>query len=282
MLNKFKQFLSKYAYIFLPIGTLLCLAGFIGSYLFPNEVLDTYKVNVAEEEGDTEFVQYFTGAENEIGYIMETDGRAMKGFQIGISKNGQALEGAELVYRVYALSEENRNHALTEGEVPNENVELSNEELQNEEVSNEESFDNNNVSEIDEYLAEEVDISSMTLLDEEVYDLGACLDGQYPYLPFGNELCTGKIYITLTYRANGNIEPAPGVFMNHSEILHVATYIDGKKMDANLKCYYIYTHDTYPFLYDSRVMLCIFLAATACVAFPAYSKKKEVTKSDEE
>lgn len=243
MLNKIKHFLSKYAYIYLPIGTLLCLAGFIGSYLFPNEVLDTYKVNVTEEEGDTEFVQYFTGAENEIGYIMETDGRAMKGFQIGISKNGQALEGTELVYRVYALNDENRNHALTEGEVP---------------------------------------ISSMTLLDEEVYDLGACLDGQYPYLPFGNELCTGKIYITLTYRANGNTEPAPGIFMNHSEILHVATYVDGKKMDGNLKCYYIYTHDTYPFLYDSRVMLCIFLAATACVAFPAYSKKKEVTKSDEE
>ena len=133
MLNKFKQFFSKYAYIFLPIGTLLCLAGFIGSYLFPNEVLDTYKVNVTEEEGDMEFVQFFTGAENEIGYIMETDGRPMKGFQIGISKNGQALEGTELVYRVY-------------------------------------------------------DKSSMTLLDEEVYDLGACLDGQYPYLPFGNEL----------------------------------------------------------------------------------------------
>lgn len=243
MLNKIKHFLSKYAYIYLPIGTLLCLAGFIGSYLFPNEVLDTYKVNVTEEEGDMEFVQYFTGAENEIGYIMETDGRAMKGFQIGIFKNGQALEGTELVYRVYALSEENRNHALTEGEVS---------------------------------------ISSMTLLDEEVYDLGACLDGQYPYLPFGNELCTGKIYITLTYRANGNTEPAPGIFMNHSEILHVATYVDGKKMDGNLKCYYIYTHDTYPFLYDSRVMFCILLAATACVAFPAYSKKKEVTKSDEE
>ena len=243
MLNKIKHFLSKYAYIYLPIGTLLCLAGFIGSYLFPNEVLDTYKVNVTEEEGDMEFVQYFTGAENEIGYIMETDGRAMKGFQIGIFKNGQALEGTELVYRVYALSEENRNHALTEGEVS---------------------------------------ISSMTLLDEEVYDLGACLDGQYPYLPFGNELCIGKIYITLTYRANGNTEPAPGIFMNHSEILHVATYVDGKKMDGNLKCYYIYTHDTYPFLYDSRVMFCILLAATACVAFPAYSKKKEVTKSDEE
>lgn len=227
MLNKFKQFFSKYAYIFLPIGTLLCLAGFIGSYLFPNEVLDTYKVNVTEEEGDMEFVQFFTGAENEIGYIMETDGRPMKGFQIGISKNGQALEGTELVYRVY-------------------------------------------------------DKSSMTLLDEEVYDLGACLDGQYPYLPFGNELCTGKIYITFTYRANGNTEPAPGIFMNHSEIPHVATYVDGEKKEGNLKCYYIYSHNTYPFLYDSRVMLCVFLAATACVAFPAYSKKKEVAESDEE
>ena len=105
MLNKIKHFMTKYAYIYLPIGTLLCLAGFIGSYLFPNTVLDTYKVNVGENEGDTEYVQYFTGTEDEIGYMMETDGRVMKGIQIGIDKNGQALEGTSLIYRIYKVGD---------------------------------------------------------------------------------------------------------------------------------------------------------------------------------
>lgn len=269
MLNKIKQLLSKYAYIYLPICTLLCLAGFIGSYLFPNEVLDTYKVNVAEEEGDAEFIQYFTGAQDEIGYIMETDGRAMKGFQIGISKNGQALAGTELIYRVYALNEANRNNMSASMHQASDDVDGQED---GQEDAKESAVDAPKY-EIDEFLVDEVDVSAMTLLDEESYDLGTCMDGQYPYLPFGNELCSGKLYITLTYRANGNTEPCPGVFMNHSEISHAATYINHQKFQGNIKCYYIYTHDTYPFLYDSRVMLCIFLAATACVSFPAFSKK---------
>ncbi|MCI5959206.1 MAG: hypothetical protein MRZ47_05975 [Lachnospiraceae bacterium] len=236
MLNKIKHFMTKYAYIYLPIGTLLCLAGFIGSYLFPNTVLDTYKVNVGENEGDTEYVQYFTGTEDEIGYMMETDGRVMKGIQIGIDKNGQALEGTSLIYRIYKVGDSDFG-----GDVA----------------------------------------SHAELLEEESFDLGSCMDGQYPYLPFINEADTGKLYITFSYQANGNTQPAPGIFMNHSDIENAATYVSGARSDGSIKCYYIYSHETYPFLYDSRVMFCIFLAASACVVFPAYSRKKEVGKSNE-
>lgn len=268
MLNKMKQAITKYMYMILPICTLLCLAGFIGSYLFPNEVLDTYKVNAKEDEEDQEFVQLLTGAEDEIGYVMETDGRPMKGFQIGVCKNGASLDGSELIYRVYALSEDNKMDA-------NESLDVSSKEEEH-------------AFEIDAYLAPTIDVSKMTLLDEESYSLGECLDGQYPYLPFGNSMCNGKIYITLTYHANGNTEPAPGIYMNHMEILHAATYVNGVKAsesskDANVKCFYIYTHDTYPFLYDSRVMFCIFLAASACVTYPKFkNRKKEAGESYEE
>ena len=236
MLNKIKHFMTKYAYIYLPIGTLLCLAGFIGSYLFPNTVLDTYKVNAGANEGDPEYVQYFTGTEDEIGYMMETDGRVMKGIQIGIDKNGQALEGTSLIYRIYKVGDSDFG-----GDVA----------------------------------------SHAELLEEESFDLGSCMDGQYPYLPFINEADTGKLYITFSYQANGNTQPAPGIFMNHSDIENAATYVSGARSDGSIKCYYIYSHETYPFLYDSRVMFCIFLAASACVVFPAYSRKKEVGKSNE-
>lgn len=244
MLKKFGKIIYQYAYLILPICTLLCLAGFIGSYLFPNEVLDTYGVNTREEEGDREFVQSFTGVENEFGYLMEIDGRALKGFQIGISKNGAALTGAELVYRVY--------------QVPDGFA-----------------FDDNS-------LPDEIDVLDFPLILEKSYDLGTCMDGQYPYLPFDEEdLCKGKLYITFTYRANGNAEPMPGLFANHSQVKQVAAYQNGMVMDGMLKHYYIYSHDTYPLLYDCRVMTFVFLAASATVCYPQRKRKGDEKQNEE-
>ena len=237
MFLKLKNFLTKYAYIYLPILTLLCLAGFIGSYLFPNKVLDTYSVNTKEQEGDTEYVQYFTGVQDEIGYCMETDGRPMKGIQIGISKQGAQLDGCNLIYRVYAVDDA-------------------------------------------DFCKDYLDSSTLALLDEERYPLGECMDGQYPYLPFGNDLCKGKIFVTFSFEANDTTEAYPGMYMNHSEIKDAYTYLQGEKLSNasnnesnNIKVFYIYTHDTYPFLYDARVMMCVFLAASACICYP--KKKKE-------
>jgi len=171
---------------------------------------------------------------------METDGRAMKGIQIGVSKQGAQLAGCNLIYRVYALDES--------------------------------LFGNN-----------QIDVSKLTLLDEERYNLGECLDGQYPYLPFGNDLCAGKIFVTFTFEANGTSDPYPGMFMNHSEIKDAGTYTDGVlNASENIKVFYIYTHDTYPFLYDARVMMCIFLAASACVCYPKRKKKDHIVDTIKE
>ena len=228
MLKGFRKVFCKYAYILLPIATLLCFAGFIGSYLFPNEVLDTYEVNIKEEEGDEEFVWFFTGAEDEIGYEMETDGRALKGFQPGIYKGGASLEGTELIYRVYSRPEH-------------------------------------------------------SLLFEGSYDLGSCLDGQYPYLPFDKEgLCKGELYITFTFCRNDNGEEVfPGLYMNHGTVKGAVTIIDGEETDMMVKHYYIYSHDTYPLLYDCRLLTFVFLAASALVCYPK-RKKRKVSDGEEE
>lgn len=247
MLADFKKIVCKYAYLLLPIGTLLCLAGFIGSYLFPNEVLDTYEVNMKEEEDDEEFLWEMTGAEDEIGYVMETDGRALKGFQIGIAKRGASLTGTELVYRVYRLPD----GISLDGELP-----------------------------------AQIQGGELSLLLEKSYDLGTCLDGQYPYLPFDEEgLCAGKLYITFTYRANGNMEGVmPALFSNHSSVERAASYRDGERAkddrdgrEEMIKHYYIYSHNTYPLLYDCRVLTFVFLAASATVCYPC-RRGKEVEK----
>lgn len=250
MLKGFKRIIGKYGYLILPIITLLCLAGFIGSYLFPNEVLDTYEVNMQEAEGDNELTGSLTGAEDEIGYVMEMDGRALKGIQIGIAKNGASLEGTELLYRVYRLPDE-----FSMENLPSEMAGVKTE-----------------------------------LILEKSYDLGACLDGQYPYLPFdGEEFCSGKLYITFTFRANGGGEGVmPGLFMNHGKVDKAATYIggeqrtdviNGEETPQMIKSYYIYSHDTYPLLYDARVLTFVFLAASATVSYPRLRRKGTLSLS---
>ena len=256
MLDNLKKTICKYKYLILPIGTLLCLAGFIGSYLFPNEVLDTYEVNMKEEEGDEEFVWSLTGAEDEIGYVMETDGRGLKGFQIGISKNGAALTDTELVYRVYALP----------------SAEVSMEEAIKE-------------------LSAGIETEDLELLLEKTYDLGTCLDGQYPYLPFDDEgVCKGRLYITFTFKSNGNEEGVlPGIYANHHAVDNAASYrngemavemMNGKEMPVMIKHYYIYSHDTYPLLYDCRVLTFVFLAASMTVCYPGIKEKTKKGKKE--
>lgn len=99
ILNKISK-LGKPYYI-LPIITLLFLTGFIGSYLFPNTVLDTYVINMTETDGDEELLLPLS-ATDAVTYEMNTGTLAMRGIQVGINKQGQALSGTTLVYRVYA------------------------------------------------------------------------------------------------------------------------------------------------------------------------------------
>ncbi|MCR5654845.1 MAG: DUF2142 domain-containing protein [Lachnospiraceae bacterium] len=203
--------------ILLPIITLLCLAGFIGSYLFPNEVLDTYAVNATEEEGDTQQIHWLLSADDEVEYRMKTDGRTMKGIQIGISLPEAVPANTNLSYRLYK-----------EG----------------------------------------------ALLYEGAYDLSTCLDGQYPYLPFEGADASGELRIVFSCSAASESGTQVGIFCNHKTDPDGETVIAGEPSDLALKVYYIYSHDTYPFLYDARVLTFLFFAAS-CVADLSFLKKKK-------
>ncbi len=233
MLQKISCFIKKYAFLILPMLTLLCLAGFIGSYLFPNEVLDTIKANMVEEEGDTEFLLPLSQEENSIGYVMKTTGTlAMKGIQIGISKQGAELLGETLIYRVYKLEDES------------------------------------SVS------ANSLSVTGMTPVFEGRFDLGTCMDGQYPYLASDNEnLCSGTLYITFSYeKGDGTDTVIPALYMNHTVLEQTGTFVGGERTEGTLKSSYIYSHDTYPFLYDCRVLTFVFLAASMTVVYPRMRK----------
>lgn len=227
-MKKFTKKNINIAHMILPILTLFCLAGFIGSLLFPNKVLDTYKINVTEEEGDTEFTIPLS-KEDTISYAMNATANPMQGIQVGISKEGETQEGVLLHYQVYR---------------------------------------------------QEKDKSLGELLSDNVYEVELGDNLQYVYLPFENsESCTGDIVVCFTYESENDTMKAPALLANHTLIKDTTTMVGDTKIDGSLKSMYIYTHDTYPLLYDFRLMTFVFLAASMAVTYP--KRKSKEGKTDE-
>lgn len=220
-----KMKLKKWkANIILPILTLFFLAGFIGSYIFPNKVLDTFVINMAEEEDDTEVLLPLS-LQTPIEYEMNTKGLAMRGIQVGINKRGHALEKTNLIYAVYVNDE---------------------------------------------------------CISHNVYAVAEGDDLQYVYLPFENyEKCIGDVRITFVLdAAEEDPDAYPALMANHATINGTSTIApirpEGEEdTEVSLKCNYIYTHDTYPFLYDCRLLTFAFLAASMVVIYPQRKKKEE-------
>lgn len=221
-MKRLKQKLWK-PYIILPMLTLFFLAGFIGSYIFPNTVLDTFVINMEEEEDDTEVLLPLS-LQEPIVYELNTKGLPMRGIQVGINKRGYAQENTTLVYAVYKEEE---------------------------------------------------------CISRNVYGVAAGDDIQYVYLPFENyEACIGDIKITFLLETAGDAETYPALMANHAQIEHGKTTAENRPVGEEetqvaLKCSHIYTHDTYPFLYDCRLLTFVFLAASMAVVYPQRSRKEE-------
>lgn len=220
-----------------PLLTVLCLAGFIVSLIFPNEVLDTYHMNMSEEEGDVSVLLPLS-YDQPIVYEIDTAGRKMQGIQLGISKRGSGQTGQKLCYNV-----------SVGGRVVSENV----------------------------YSIEEGD----TL--------------QYVYLPFSHpELCSGRLSVSLQLDSDTDRldeDAVAALEANHREVKGTATVLpegfkialaeEGagsgavyrqvnrieKEKSPSLKGSHIYSHNTYPFLYDFRILTFVFLAVSMTLPF---------------
>lgn len=247
-------------YVILPMITLLCLAGFIGSLLFPNKVLDTYVINMAEEEGDTEVLLPLSRvADKQVAYRVNTKTQPMHGIQIGINKQGREITSSNLRYQVYA----------------------------------DEGIENLDMTQILEH---------GRLVSDAVYDLALGDNLQYVYLPFpGYENCTGRLVIVFSMEPKAMeaaSEEEIAIMANHTKVDETQTrymtnkdayaaedyaQVEAVNRNLSLKCSYIYTHDTYPFLYDFRIMTFVFLAVSMTVSYPAVTrwKKKRRDKKKE-
>lgn len=226
-----KNCFNEKIYIILPLITLFCLAGFIGSLIFPNEVLDTNTANMEETEEDFYLPLLQEGNPAKIDYEMTTESRPLKGIQVGIHKNGGRLDGMGLKYCVYRKESEKEDYHL---------------------------------------------------ISENVYELGSqAYDFQYVYLPFSHsEKCIGKVFITFELEPGEGREPEgfPSLRVNKRLLENTVTgYTEDNVrniLSGGLMISYIYSHDTYPFLYEFRILTFVFLAASMTLSYEKLWKKR--------
>ena len=204
--------------------------------LFPNRVLDTYPMNISGEENTDEILPLSEGSV--ISYTMDTGTRPLRGIQPGISLQGGRFRTG--VIRCSVFTEP--GHI----QVSDNNFALS-------------GLTDNVQQQIAGGAAEDIAFQPF-----------------YMYIPFQNyEKCKGKITVEFTYESNAEMpEPffkagmqhiVPGLQSNDVKKEGTATAWDGKVMQGGLTGYYVYTHNTYPLVYDLRLLLCVFLAS--CIVY---------------
>lgn len=197
----------------LPLLTIGILVLLIFSYLVPKKVIDTYKTNITEENGDTEYLIPLN-KETTIIYHMNTGSRPIMGMHIGVSKNGNTFTEETIHCDIFTDNQK-------------------------------------------------------TQVSSNVYALNQGQDIQYVYLPFQNyEACMGNITIIFTYQSsNQTSDYYPSLLANGKEITNAYTQINGNKIEGNIKSIYIYTHDTYPLVYDLRILFVLFAAASMTINY---------------
>ncbi len=234
------------AYYILPMITLFMFAGFIASLLFPNKVLDTYVVNMSEEEGDTQVLLPLSCGENNqhLYYFLDSLSRSMRGIQVGIDKGGKDTSALLLNYDVY----------LYDYDEEAEEINMEDGELER----------------------------GGKLVCRNQYDLAQGDSLQFVYLPYSDyEPCVGKLCVDFYISSkDGQTQGEVSLVANHAQVDGVITYYEQAKW--SLKASHIYTHDTYPFLYDFRIMSFVFLAASMAVSYPFANQKKEEKKKKAE
>lgn len=220
--KKINQIIQQNIAWILPILTISMAALLVISYLVPKKVIDTYKTNITEEDGDEEYLIPLD-FESTITYHMNTGNRPIMGMHIGVAKNGNVFQDETIICRVFA---------------DNQKIPVS----------------------------------------ENAYSLNQGEDVQYVYIPFQNyEACMGDITIVFNFKSSNQVTGFyPSILANGKEITNAYTQINGDRIEGNIKNIYIYTHNTYPLVYDLRILAALFAAASMAVNYNKIGAKNEI------
>ncbi|MEG1876062.1 MAG: hypothetical protein RRX92_08670 [Lachnospiraceae bacterium] len=221
-----KQYIIQHITWILPAITAGLFVLLLFNMMVPKAVIDTYKINMVEEEGDKEYLLPLEVGQS-ILYQVDTGSRPMMGIHVGVSKNGGTFQTGELICTVSKTGE-----------------------------------------------ASEQPISETHIALAPLQEL------QYVYFPFEDyEACQGVIQISFRYDAQGTLGEYPSLLANGRQVVGANTHkitisaTDGMPeknllLDGNLKTMYIYTHDTYPLVYDLRILTLSFFAASMMLSYP--------------
>lgn len=242
--NELRNQIRRY---FLPIITAGLALLLVLSWLFPNRVLDTYEMNISTSKEEEKLIPLFDGSV--LSYTMNTGNRPLRGIQPGVGLQGFRFTKGQIRCRVYREP----SHELVSDNV---------------------------------YPLSELTQGMQANLDSGM-DAGLSLEAMYTYIPFADyEKCKGDIVIEFSYENmgetpepfNGGSVPGddgtapgeaairenavPALLVNSVQKENTKTSLDGAEYDGGLCGYSVYTHNTYPLVYDLRLMICIFLAAS--------------------
>ncbi len=206
----------------LPLITLIMIVLLVFSYLIPKKVIDTYKTNMMEEDGDEEYLIPLE-PKSKITYHMNTGNRPIFGMHIGVAKNGNSYQDETIICKVYANNQK----------IP---------------------------------------------VSENAYLLNQGEDIQYAYIPFKNyEACEGDITIEFSFTpSEQNIASYPSILANGREITNAYTKINGDRIEGNIKNIYIYTHNTYPLVYDLRILVALFIALSMTINYKSHRREQRL------
>ncbi|MCR5281952.1 MAG: hypothetical protein K6E18_01140, partial [Lachnospiraceae bacterium] len=119
------------------------------------------------------------------------------------------------------------------------------------------------------------------IVSENVYEISEGFDEQFVYLPFADpDACTGKLEIAFLLEADTKAEPemCAALEANHTEVKDYETVVYDELADevgaCSLKGSLIYSHNTYPLLYDMRILTFLFLAVSMTLTFKGRRKSK--------
>lgn len=246
-----KKVLNQICRYFLPLMTAGLVLLLAASWLFPNRVLDTYEMNISGPEEQETLLPLPEGSV--LSYTMNTGNRPLRGIQPGISLQGGKYVNAILRCQVYREP----SHELV-----GDNV----------------------------YPLSELTAGMQANLDNGA-EPGLSMQAMYTYIPFAEyEKCKGDIMLVFSYESNGDVPEyfagvetganeadetaageeaaaqkaavVPALLVNETPRENTVTCLGDEKLEEGLCGYTVYTHNTYPLVYDLRLLICIFLAAS--------------------
>ncbi len=228
----------------ITVGVALLL---VASWLLPNRVLDTYEMNLTGSEDKEWMIALSEGSD--VSYTMNTGNRPLRGIQPGISLQGGQFAEGQIRCQVYT---EPSHTLVSDNAFP--------------------------LSELTHNMQANLDAGA---------DPALSMEAMYTYIPFTDyQACEGDIVLVFTYESRGEQPSAfagvdagevivPGILVNSVQKDQTKTSVDGEILEGGLCGYTVYTHNTYPLLYDLRLLFVVLLAASMAVSLgaPVFGKK---------